>query len=426
MCVRITYVGYALRKSMIDALEWIRENFGVSIDFRYYNVDDVDRGRINVKEYVDSLINSDILLLDIRGGDNIYRITMDAVRRTRAKVIVSLVGGSGELVEITHLGKFSPRIFRRGRNSGEGKSIDYGTIVRIRDMFEKLGNIIPFGVLRDARNYIYILKYYENPTLKNMVNMFMLLLRDYIGLDLEYHVEKPEELPSMGIYDIHTGRIYTDTMDYLREYKYSNRPLIGILFYGGHHFDQSVIAAEKIGLKLEEKGYGVIPVFSGDLRYYLAIHKFLTSEDIKLLIDLLWFRFAGGPLGGDHRRTYAVLKLLNTPILHGIHLSITIDEWLRRNSISPIETITTVILPELDGRIEPIITHGRIRESYNGFQIDEYRAIDDRVNKLVCRADKWVRLKIKRNSDKRIAIIIYAYPPGRENLGEDILSRRIC
>jgi cobaltochelatase CobN len=419
MCVRIVYVGYTLRKSIIDALEWIRDNFDVNIDFKYYNVDEVDRGRISVEEYMYSLVDSDILLLDIRGGDNIYHITMDAIKKTKAKVIVSLVGGSSELIEITRLGKFSPGVFRRSR-SGKSKPIDYGTIVRIRDMFERIGNIIPLGILRDARNYIYILKYYENPTFRNMVNMFMLLLKDYIGLDLNYHVEKPEELPSMGIYDIHTGKIYTDTMDYLREYKYSDKPLIGILFYGGHHFDQSVIAAEKIGLKLEERGYGIIPVFSGDLRYYLAIHKFLTSKniDLKLLIDLLWFRFAGGPLGGDHKRTYAVLKLLNTPILHGIHLSITIDEWLKRNGISPIEIITTVILPELDGRIEPIVTHGRVRRSYEGFDIDEYRAVDDRIDKLTCRADKWAKLKMKKNSDKRIAVIIYAYPPGKENLGK--------
>ncbi len=419
----IVFVGYALRKSMVDAISWMNRNFGLDIGFQYFNVYDVEYERVSTKDYCDALKRADVVLLDIRGGDNIYKLTIESVKKSSARVVVSLVGGSGELIELTRLGKFSPKVFRSGRFKSFFKKdhIDYGTIVRIRDMFEKLGSLIPIGLLRDAKNYVYILKYYEYPVFENMKNMLALILKEYLGLNIDYRINEPLSLPPMGIYDFHTNRVYTSTRDYLENYPYRDKPLIGILFYGGHHFDQSIVAAEKIAWEIEARGYGVIPVFSGDLRYYLAIHKYFILDDkpiVNALIDLLWFRFAGGPLGGDHKKTYAVLKLLNTPVLHGIHLSSTIDEWLEKNSILPIEIITTVILPELDGRIEPTVTHGRKQIMYGEHVVDEYVAIDDRVEKIACRACKWVSLKQKENRDKRVAIIIYSYPPGIENLGK--------
>ncbi|MCD6301505.1 MAG: cobaltochelatase subunit CobN, partial [Staphylothermus sp.] len=420
--IEIVFVGYTLRKSMIEAISWLKNKFGLNIRFHYFNVDDIEYERIDPKDYHDSLRKADVVLLDIRGGDNVYKLTIDALKSSRAKVVVSLVGGSSELIELTRLGKFSPSIFKNKRFSSlfKHRQFDYGTIIRIRDMFERLGSLIPIGLLKDAKNYVYVLKYYEYPVFENMKNMLALLLKDYLGLRIDYDVKEPLSLPSMGIYDFHTKGIFTDTRDYLKNYPYRDKPLIGILFYGGHHFDQSIVAAEKIAKELEAKGYGVIPVFSGDLRYYKAIHKYFIQDNkplINALIDLLWFRFAGGPLGGDHRKTYFVLKLLNTPILHGIQLLIPIDEWLGRNSISPMEIITTVILPELDGRIEPIVTHGRKQRTHNGYIVDEYEANDDRVEKITCRATKWASLKLKESRDKRIAIIIYSYPPGVENLG---------
>jgi len=416
--VTIVYVGYGLRKSLVEASMWIRDKVDPGFTLKFFNVSEVDQGLIDPGKYVESLRVADAILLDIRGGDNVYRYTREALQKTRARAIVVLVGGSPEVMSWTRLGRFTMRYLeKRG-----GKPVDYGTVTRIMHAVEALGSIFPAGVLRDARNYALIMKYYSNLVFENALNMLLLIMRDYLGFKLDTKISEPWELPAMGIIDFHTGKVYTDTESYLGDYEYKDRPLIGILFYGGHHYDQSVVAARAIAERLESMGFGVIPVFSGDLRYYLAIVKFLTKRAeplVDLVIDLLWFRLAGGPLGGDHGKTLAALRLLNTPILHGIHLStVTIDEWLKRDRIPPVETITTVILPELDGRVEPIVTHGRVLVDFSGYKVDEYRFLEDRVEKLCKRASKWVALRRKPNSEKRVAIVIYAYPPGLENLGK--------
>ncbi len=416
--VTIVYVGYNLRPTIAKAIKWIKENLVENLVFQYFNTSEVDRGLVKPENYIEALRNADVVLLDIRGGDNIYKYTLEGIRNTKAKAVVVFVGGSPEIMSWTRLGYFTLKKLK----DKMGGQVDYGTIVRIRDMFEKIGRVLPVSILRDARNYVWILRYYENPTYRNMVNMLILLLKEYVGLNIDYKVEKPETLPPMGIIDLHANKIYDDPREYLENYRFHDKPLIGILFYGGYHHEESIVAARAIAKKIEERGFGVIPVFSGDLRYYIAINKYFLHKGeplVDVVIDLLWFRFAGGPLGGDHRKTLAVLKMLDRPFLHGIYLSTyTIDEWLEKNRIPPVETITTVILPELDGRFEPIVTHGRRRKPYNGYYVDVFEAVGDRVEKISNRAVKWAMLRRKPNSEKKIAIIIYAYPPGIENLGK--------
>jgi len=414
----IVYVGYGLRRSLLEASMWIREHVDPNFTLRFFNTSEVDRGLIDPREYVEALQTADAILLDIRGGDNIYMYTREALQRARAKAVVVLVGGSPEIMSWTMLGRFNMKYLEKS----EGRTVDYGTITRIMHAVETLGRIFPAGVLRDARNYALIMKYYNNLVYENALGMLLLIMREYLGFKHDIDIPEPRELPAMGIMDFHTGKVYTDLEKYLESYRYRDRQLVGILFYGGHHYDQSVVAAKAIAGKLESMGFGVIPVFSSDLRYYIAMMKFFTRGGeplVDLVIDLLWFRFAGGPLGGDHSKTLATLKLLNTPVLHGVQLSTaTIDEWLKRDRIPPIETVTTVILPELDGRVEPIVTHGRLETVFSNYRVDEYRYLEDRVEKICRRALKWVELRRKPNNEKRIAIVIYAYPPGLENLGK--------
>ncbi len=427
--VRIVMVGYQYRPTLLRAVKRVNQITNNVLKFAFFNTYDVDNGKVSPEEFVKTLNEADMILIDVRGGDNVSRLIVNTLRGVKDKTIITLVGGSPELINLTRMGCFSlskfttlskkpviKHIFKR-------KTIDYGKIVKMREKFEKLGSILPFSVFKHAKNYAFILKCYENPSEENYTAMLLLLLREYGKVKLNVKIPEPKIMPTMGVLDFHTNRIFNSVDDYLAAYKYSDRPLIGILFYGGHHYDQSLPAAKLLTYKLEEAGLGVIPVFCSDLRYYLAIEKFFIKRNkpiIETAIDLLWFRFAGGPLGGDHRITLETLTKLNVPVLHGVQLSsITIEEWDKsRMGVPPIEMVTTVILPELDGRIEPHVTHGLKRYRSKNIQLEDYVAIDDRISKLARRTAKWVNLRRKPNREKKVAIIIYNYPPGEENLGK--------
>jgi len=105
--VNVVYVGYGLRKSLVEASTWIREHVDPDFTLRFFNTSEVDRGLTNPREYMEALQTADAILLDLRGGDNVYKYTKEALQRTRARAVIVLVGGSPEIMSWTRLGKFS-------------------------------------------------------------------------------------------------------------------------------------------------------------------------------------------------------------------------------------------------------------------------------------------------------------------------------
>ncbi|MGC8940371.1 MAG: magnesium chelatase subunit H [Candidatus Bathyarchaeia archaeon] len=425
---KIVMVGYQFRPCLLDAVRKVNEVLGGVLDFRFYNTYDVDGGLVDAQKFVEDLRSSSVVLLDVRGGDAVSKIICEELKGLKNTVVV-FVGGSPEIINLTRLGSFSLSRFAGLKEKPlfrwifKKSKVDYGTILKMRERFEKLGGALPAGMLKHARNYSLLLKYYDMPSFQNYYAMLLLLLKEYCKARIDVDVPEPVVMPSMGIKNFKTEEIYTDVRRHLQSYEFSDRPLVAILFYGGYHYDQSYPAAKLLTEKLEELGLGAVPIFCSDLRYYLAIEKFMFLDGkpiVEAFIDLLWFRLAGGPIGGDHDTTKELLLRLNVPALHGVHLSSnTVDEWFEsKHGLPPVEVVTTVILPELDGRNEPVVTHAVKKRMTEGVKLEEYVAIEDRVEKLAQRAAKWVNLRRKPNSQKRIAIILYNYPPGEENIGK--------
>ncbi|MEM1766383.1 MAG: magnesium chelatase subunit H [Candidatus Bathyarchaeia archaeon] len=418
--VRVTMVDYMYPLSLHSAVKKVNELISGWLDFRFYDARDIEADLVDDNAFIQDLRDSDIVLLNVMGGDKVSRLICDTLSKTSNTVVV-FVGGSSEIINLTRLGSFSLRMMSRmGMRRGK---IDYGKILEMQERFEKLGKRLPIGLFKHAKNYALLLKYYQNPTFENYYSMLLLLLREYGKIKVNTTIPEPKVLPSMGIINFKTGEVFSTVADYLRSYEFRDRPLIGILYYGGHHHYESYPAAKLLTEKLESYGYGVIPVFSADLRYYLAIEKFFFHNGkplIEVLVDLLWFRFAGGPIGGDHSLTINILSKLNVPVLHGIQLhSVNVNEWFKsKHGLPPVEMVTTVILPELDGRIEPTVTHGIEEKRVEGVKLEDYVAIEERVEKLARRVIGWVKLREKPNDQKRIAIVIYNYPPGEANLGK--------
>ncbi|MEM1658154.1 MAG: magnesium chelatase subunit H [Candidatus Jordarchaeales archaeon] len=422
---RIVMVGYQLRPSLVSAAERVRKEVG-NFDFEFFKSYDVDSGAVKAEEYVEALRLADVVLLDLRGGDKAVPLTVQALRDSK-NTVVCLVGGSRELINLTRMGSFSLSRFSSMREKPFIRrffkgTVNYAQIRRMQERFEKLGKALPFGMMRHARNYALTLKYYDHPSEENYYNMFLLLLKEYCGVKVK-DPAPPVTMPSMAIQDFSTGRIYGSLEEYLSEYRYADRRLVGIYHYGGYHYDQTLPAAKMLAEKLEAKGLGVVPLFSSDLRYHLGLERFFFKDGkpvVECVVDLLWFRLAGGPIGGDHREALEVLRRLNVPLLHGILLSSrSVEEWLEsRDGVPPVETVTTVILPELDGRCEPIPLVGPVKGKFKGVIVDEYVPVEDRVERIAGRAARWISLRTKPNSDKKVAIVLYDYPPGEENLGK--------
>lgn len=89
-------------------------------------------------------------------------------------------------------------------------------------------------------------------------------------------------------------------------------------------------------------------------------------------------------------------------------------DWMRSpTGLNPMETIISVIWPELDGSIEPIPCCGVGVIQGSSPPVQEVVTIPDRLIRIRSRIQKRIELKTKPNEEKRVALIIYSYPPGK-------------
>ncbi len=414
--MKITCISTVHSPSLVSAVLQLRERFSLPLELRIYYPEQLDNRRVDASRFVDDLRSADAVLIDVRGSGRAEDLIYDTLKGSE-KTVVNLVSPIGRMMSITRLGSFRGSVIASRLKAGEVRNPEdlWRRIKGIQGIVETAGNIIPFGPMRDASNYIKIVKYWRHGGPDNLRNLLLLLLREYMGHGELPDPSEPSPFPEYGIY--HKGRfLYSVDEIPLGERKAT----IGVLFYGNMHFDQCLPVLNAIQEKLDD--INLIPVFSDGIHNLRAIKNFFFKKEkpiIDCMINLTWFRINGGPLGGDPELTRALLKELDVPVFAPVCMyQGLVDEWERsERGLSPLESIIAVIWPELDGCIEPIPCCGVRSSQIAGMEVREVAAIDERVSKIARRAKRWIDLREKDNRRKRIALIIYNYPPGEENIG---------
>lgn len=374
-----TIVSRNIKKAIEDVNNYVNVRLIYTHELQNYNIKDL-------QEFVDW---AGVVLIDVRGDPGVLTNI-----NYREKDVVYLIGGSPTLMAKAKLGRFKMPA-KAGSMTMRSPETVKKWIERIQKVIEGLGKILPFGAFKDGSDYIRVVKYWANGGYENYKNMFLLFAKR-AGADVE--VKDPIEFPERGIYHPVYGFDYKPIID-------PNKPTVGILFYGGMHLDEHIKTIEQLVKKIDAN---IIPVYTEGILALKAIEEYFTNVDA--IISLLWFRLNGGPFGGDPRPTIELLKKRKAKLFTPASMFMQeIDDWEKnQRGLNIIQTITTVVLPEMDGGVEPI--------PICGVKNDEVIPIEDRVDKLVKRVNKWLELKRKPNPDKKIAIIVYNYPPGEENL----------
>lgn len=418
--MKITCIPTVTTASLVQAVQRLRGEHDLDLDLRIYHPHSIDEELVDSEELEFDLKTSDVVLVDIRGSGRSTDTVCQALK-DGDNIVINLMSPTSKIMAITRLGSFRGSAVAGRIRPGEVRDAEevWRRIARMEKMIQTAGKLVPLGPMRDASNYVQICRYWRYGGVENYRNMILLLLRDYQGLRLP-PPKDPHEPPEYGIYHPSLGH-FADLDEYLIRSGYDPaRPTIGILFYGNMHFDQCLPTLEALVERLRD--FNFIPVFSDSLHNLLAMRKFFFCKGqpiLDLLVNLTLFRLNGGPLGGDHQLTRELLKELDVPVITPASMySREIEHWSdSETGLSPIETIMAVIWPELDGCIEPIPCCGIQSVDAGGLQASQVAIIPDRLDRLAGRLAAWARLKKKPIPEKRVAVIIYDYPPGEENLG---------
>ncbi len=256
----------------------------------------------------------------------------------------------------------------------------------------------------------------------NLSNLVKLMLKG-AGLDVE--VGEAEEPPWHGIYHPDLGT-YTSLKDYLRDYGAGEKPLVGVLFYRGYWLYGQLGFIDELIRALEGEGLGVVAVFTQGFKLDEgipdtedSIREFLLIDGepvVEALVNLKsffilrhgkWWRSRGNSLsvveGVD------LLKRLGVPVIQLVmdpYLSLE-DWWGSEQGVSYLTQVYHVIMPEVDGGIEPIFYAGS-KVGEDG--VKRYEVLREHARYVARRVRRWVELRRKPPRERRVAIILINPP----------------
>ncbi|MGE4395341.1 MAG: cobaltochelatase subunit CobN [Methanobacteriales archaeon] len=174
-------------------------------------------------------------------------------------------------------------------------------------------------------------------------------------------------------------------------------------------------------------------VYSAMIKFFTDAENVLQYESdpkrypckVNAIIDLLSFITGSTVSGAQVNRFF---EQANVPVLRAMITSSTYrtpGQWLvSEEGFSWMAVYWQCAQPEMQGQIEPIaVGVGELGyDPETGAQWDTTVTLPDRIQKLANRAYNWAQLQLLPNKDKKIAIVYYNYPPGKQNIGASYLN----
>jgi len=134
-------------------------------------------------------------------------------------------------------------------------------------------------------------------------------------------------------------------------------------------------------------------------------------------------------VGAAEGRTAAgdALKKLDVPVFKAVRLTERgVTQWRLSPDGLPADSVQyRIALPELQGSGQPIVVSalGKAHaDRMTGIETRPPVMLAAEIERLAGRLDRWLVLRAKANADKRVAVIYYNHPPGRQNIGADNLD----
>ncbi|MBD2447355.1 magnesium chelatase subunit H [Nostoc sp. FACHB-152] len=376
------------------------------------------------------------------------------LRDRLAQVPIRLVFESAlELMSLTKLGDFAigdkpkgmPKPvkfildkFSNGRE--EDKLAGYISFLKIGP---KLLKFVPVQKVQDLRNWLIIYGYWNAGGPENVASLFWTLAEKYLGLKIG-DIPPPLETPNMGLLHPDYQGFFESPKAYLEWYQKKgtgNRqqgtekknniqpPVVGILLYRKHVITKQPYIPQLIR-RFEEAGLIPLPIFINGVEGHVAVRDWMTTDyeqqqrqlnnietpslsqdavKVDAIVSTIGFPLVGGPAGSmEAGRQIEVAKRIltakNVPYIVAAPLLIQdIHSWTRQG-VGGLQSVVLYALPELDGAIDTVPLGGLVGENIY--------LVPERVQRLIGRVKSWVALRQTPASERKIAIILYGFPPG--------------
>ena len=370
-----------------------------------------------------------------------------------------------ELMALTKLGKFiigdkpkgmpKPVKFILSKFSSGREEDKLAGYISFLKTGPKLLKFVPVKKVQDLRNWLIIYGYWNAGGTENVAAMSWVLAEKYLDLKVG-EIPPPLETPNMGLLHPDHHGYFESPQKYLEWYRQqkptSPTPVVGILLYRKHVITKQPYIPKLIH-KFEQAGLTPLPIFINGVEGHVAVRDWMTTAhesqkstppltpkdgnkkndttnrsknlspisnkpilslspeavEVDAVVSTIGFPLVGGPAGSMEAGrqvevSQAILNAKNVPYFVAAPLLIQdIYSWTRQG-VGGLQSVVLYALPELDGAIDPVPLGGLVGE-------DIY-LIPERVKRLTGRVKNWIQLRQTPPAQRKIAVILYGFPPG--------------
>ncbi|KAG2423878.1 hypothetical protein HXX76_014932 [Chlamydomonas incerta] len=323
-------------------------------------------------------------------------------------------------------------MFGSGRE--EDKMVGYLSFLKLGP---KLLKWVPGQKAADLRAWLTAYAYWNQGGAPNVVAMFSYLVEAL--LEPSGYVPPPVvETPALGcLHPAAPGRFFDSPADYMKWYaregplRGAGAPVVGVLLYRKHVITEQPYIPQLIA-QLEAEGLLPVPIFINGVEAHTVVRDLLTSSHeqellargetgaisptlkrdavkVDAVVSTIGFPIVGGPAGtmeGGRQAEVAkaILGAKDVPYTVAAPLLIQDMESWSRDGVAGLQSVVLYSLPELDGAVDTVPLGGLVG--------DDIYLVPERVKKLAGRLKAWVGLRRKQPAQRKVAVLLYGFPPG--------------
>ncbi|UGV40790.1 cobaltochelatase subunit CobN [Methanococcoides orientis] len=265
---------------------------------------------------------------------------------------------------------------------------------------------------------------------ENAENFLVYLAKNYSSkttLTSSWTYAEPILLPQ-GIYHPDTDAYWFDTPeDYFEWYQNDSngehfiydptKPTVGIWFHKSDYKDGNTEVVDALIRDLESKDCNVIAGFD---TFHDISGFYCDGNGTPLVQCMISLKSFGLDVGEEEGYGHDELTNLNVPVLKGMVADPSSGDPADANrGISNQEATRKTVLPNIDGMFEYIVLGHQEKISWGVY---EYVPNAAQIDWMANRSIEWAELKRSDDGDKKVAVIYYNYPPGKDSIGASYLD----
>ncbi|MCR5976515.1 cobaltochelatase subunit CobN [Gordonia jinghuaiqii] len=338
-------------------------------------------------------------------GVNPSRILLDDIPRLASDadlIVVRILGGTRAWEEgLTAVGATGkPLVVCSGEQQPDPDLMAHSTV--------------PAGVAAQAHDYL------AAGGVANLVNLHHFLSDTVLLTGNGF--EPPEQTPAWGILERSSVPVTPGAVTSGAGSRSPDAPTIAVLYYRAQHLAGNTRYIDALCEAIEARGARALPVFCASLRTAPDDLLDLLGTADALVVTVL---AAGGATpatasagGDDEAWNIERLAALDIPILQGLCLTGSRADWeAGDDGLSPLDVATQVAVPEFDGRI---ITVPFSFKEFDDDGLPWYKPDLERCARVAGIATAHARLRRTPAADKRIAVMLSAYPTKHARIGNAV------